>query len=150
MEWSMTHFWLILALILCLAELTSGVMLLLALGIAAGLTAIIAALGVTLEWQLTAMGVLAGILVPFTVLWIRPRFTPRGVDYGTTGTGVERGEPYHTLKRDFDGATGIKVNGDFYRLRVRDSGETDLPPGTRVIFEHFDGTTAVVHYPKEP
>src|SRR5690554_4170863 len=52
MEWSLTHFWLILALALSLAELTSG------------------------------------ILVPVAILWIRPRFSPKGVAYGTTGTGV--------------------------------------------------------------
>jgi len=42
MEWSLTHLWLILALILGLAELTSGVLVLLALGIASALTAILA------------------------------------------------------------------------------------------------------------
>lgn len=145
MEWSLTHFWLILALILSLAELTSGVLVLLALGIAAALTAILSSLGVTFEWQLAGMGLFSGILVPVAILWIRPRFSPRGVAYGTTGTGVEKGTAYETQRRDFDNATGIKVNGDFYRLRVRPGGETELPAGTRVIFEQFDGTTAVVH-----
>ncbi|MDI9243658.1 nodulation efficiency, NfeD-like protein [Marinobacter sp. CHS3-4] len=144
MEWSLTHLWLILALVLSLAELTSGVLVLLALGVAAALTAILASIGVALEWQLAGMGLFSGILVPVAILWIRPRFSPKGVDYGTTGTGVERGTAYSTLKRDFDGATGIKVNGDFYRLRVSPTGETELPADTRVIFEHFDGTTAVV------
>lgn len=150
MEWSLTHLWLILALILSLAELTSGVLVLLALGVAAALTAILASAGVSLEWQLAGMGLFSGILVPVAILWIRPRFSPKGVDYGTTGTGVERGARYQTLTRDFDGATGIKVNGDFYRLRVEPTGETELPADTPVIFQHFDGTTAVVHRdPKE-
>lgn len=144
MEWSLTHFWLILALVLSLAELASGVLLLLALGIAAALTALLAFLGVPFEWQLASMGLFSGILVPVAIRWIRPRFSPKGVAYGTTGTGVEQGRRYQTLKRDFDGATGIKVNGDFYRLRVTDTGETDLPEGTDVIFKQFDGTTAVV------
>jgi|GEM_PF-193658 len=138
------HFWLILALVLSLAELASGVLLLLALGIAAALTALLAFLGVPFEWQLAGMGLFSGILVPVAIRWIRPRFSPKGVAYGTTGTGVEQGRRYQTLKRDFDGATGIKVNGDFYRLRVTDTGETDLPEGTDVIFKQFDGTTAVV------
>ncbi|KPP96902.1 NfeD family protein [Marinobacter sp. HL-58] len=145
MEWSLTHFWLILALVLSLAELTSGVLVLLALGIAAALTALLAFLGLPFEWQLVGMGIFSGILVPVAVRWIRPRFSPRGVAYGTTGTGVEQGRRYHTLKRDFDGASGIKVNGDFYRLRTSDTGITELPEGTEVIFERFDGTTAVVH-----
>ncbi len=68
MEWSLTHFWLILALALSLAELTSGVLLLLALGVAAALTALVASLGASFEWQLVAMGVLSGILVP-VAMW---------------------------------------------------------------------------------
>ncbi|AOY89286.1 nodulation efficiency, NfeD-like protein [Marinobacter salinus] len=144
MEWSLTHFWLILALVLSLAELTSGVLLLLALGVAAALTSVLASFGMPFEWQLVGMGVFSGILIPVAIRWIRPRFSPKGVAYGTTGTGVEQGERYRTLKRDFDGASGIKVNGDFYRLRVFNTGTTDLPEGTEVIFREFDGTTAVV------
>ncbi len=144
MEWSLAHLWLILALILGLAELTSGVLVLLALGIASALTAILAFVGVSFEWQLAGMGIFSVILVPVAIRWIKPRFTPKGVAYGTTGTGVERGTTYQIIKRDFDNATGIKVNGDFYRVRVSDTGETELPEGTRVIFRIFDGTTAVV------
>ncbi|NMT62915.1 NfeD family protein [Marinobacter orientalis] len=145
MEWSLTHFWLILALALSLAEVTSGVLVLLALGMAAALTAVLSFLGVPFEWQLVGMGAFSGILVPVAVRWIKPRFSPTGVAYGTTGTGVEQGNRYRTLKRDFDNASGIKVNGDFYRLRTSDTGMTELPEGTTVIFERFDGTTAVVH-----
>lgn len=144
MEWSLTHFWLILALVLSLAELASGVLLLLALGVAAALTSLLAFFEVPFEWQLVGMGVFSGILIPVAIRWIRPRFSPKGVAYGTTGTGVEQGERYRTLKRDFDGASGIKVNGDFYRVRVSETGTTDLPEGTEVIFRQFDGTTAVV------
>ena len=144
MEWSFTHFWLILALILSLAELTSGVLLFLALGVASGLTAVLAFFGASFEWQLVGMGIFSGVLVPVAIRWIRPRFSPKGVAYGTTGTGVEHGQRYRTLKRDFDGACGIKVNGDFYRLKVESTGNTELPEGTEVTFKQFDGTTAVV------
>ncbi|KEF29916.1 hypothetical protein D777_03092 [Marinobacter nitratireducens] len=147
MEWSLTHFWLILALVLGLAELTSGVLLLLALAIASALTAGLAFLDLSFEWQLVGMGVFSGILVPVAIRWIRPRFSPRGVAYGTTGTGVEQGQRYRTLKRDFDGAVGIKINGDFYRVKVSDSGISDLPENTEVVFQYFDGTTAVVRTP---
>lgn len=144
MEWSLTHFWLILALVLSLAELTSGVLLLLALGIASALTSVLAFIGLPFEWQLVGMGIFSGVLVPIAIRWIRPRFSPKGVAYGTTGTGVEHGRRYRTLIRDFDHACGIKVNGDFYRLRVESTGNTELPEGTQVLFKHFDGTTAVV------
>lgn len=149
MDWNPAVIWLIIALLLGLAELTSGGLVLLALAAAALLTAALATLGLSLPWQLLGMGVLSGVLVPLAVWKIRPWFSPRGVAYGTTGTGVEKGHTYTTLKRDFDGATGIKINGDFYRLRVADeagekSGETELPAGTPVIFQAFDGTTAIV------
>ncbi len=148
MEWNPAVIWLIIALLLGLAELTTGGLVLMALAAAALLTAALAGLGLSLSWQLIGMGAFSGLLVPLAVWVIRPWFSPRGVDYGTTGTGVEKGHTYTTLKRDFDGATGVKINGDFYRLRVADAderaGETDLPAGTSVIFQTFDGTTAIV------
>lgn len=144
MDWNPAYSWLVLALLLSLAELTSGAMLLLALGVAAAFTAAVTALGLTLPWQLISMGIFSGVLVPLGVMVIRPHFSPKGVHYGTTGTGVEKGNHYTTLKRDFDNATGIKVNGDFYRLRVLESSDTDLPQGTPVLFKRFDGTTALV------
>jgi membrane protein implicated in regulation of membrane protease activity len=151
MDWNPAYTWLVLALLLSLGELTSGAMVLLALGIAAALTAAVTALGLTLPWQLISMAIFTGLLVPICVMVIRPRFSPRGVAYGTTGTGVEKGNRYTTLRRDFDDATGIKVNGDFYRLRVLENGETELPNGTSVVFRRFEGTTALVtlHQPAD-
>ena len=144
MDWNPAYSWLVLALLLSLAELTSGALVLLALGIAAALTAAVTALGLALPWQLLSMAIFTGILMPICIMVIRPRFSPRGVAYGTTGTGVEKGNRYTTLRRDFDDATGIKVNGDFYRIRVLDNGETALPSGTAVVFRRFEGTTALV------
>lgn len=144
MDWNPAYIWLALALLLGLAELLSGGMVLLALAFAAALTATIAWLGLGLSWQLLGMGVFSGLLVPVAIRVIRPWFSPRGVAYGTTGTGVEKGHVFTTLKRDFDAATGIKVNGDFYRIRVAQTGEIDLPAGTQVTFLSFDGTTAIV------
>lgn len=151
MEWSLTHLWLILALLLGLAELTSGVMVLLALAVASALTSLLAYTGLSLEWQLAGMGLFSGILVPIAIRWLKPRFSPKGVAYGTTGTGVEQGQQFSSLHRDFDGATGIKVNGDFYRLKVKPGDQTELAEGTSLIFSHFDGTTAIVTFanPKE-
>lgn len=144
MDWTLAHTWLAIALLLGVAELTSGALVLLALAIAAALTALLAYLDVALAWQLLGFGVLAGLLIPLAIKVIRPRFSPHGVAYGTTGTGVEKGQEYRTLKRDYDGASGVKINGDFYRLRVAGSGETELPADTQVIFQEFDGTTAIV------
>jgi membrane protein implicated in regulation of membrane protease activity len=144
MDWNPAYIWLALALLLGLAELTSGGLVLLALAFAAALTAVVAWLGLSFAWQLLGMGIFSGVLVPLAIWKIRPWFSPRGVAYGTTGTGVDKGRVFTTLTRDFDSATGIKVNGDFFRIRVADTGETDLPAGTRVTFMSFDGTTAII------
>lgn len=146
MDWNPALIWIAIALLLGLAELSSGGLVLLALAVAAVLTAALAALGLSLPWQLLGMGIFSGLLVPLAVMVIRPWFSPRGVAYGTTGTGVEKGHTYTTLKRDFDGASGVKINGDFYRLRVDETGETDLPEDTLVVFKQFDGTTAIVSH----
>lgn len=145
MDWNPALIWLALALLLGLAELTSGGLVLLSLAVAAALTSALATLGLTLPWQLFAMGIFSGIFIPLAIKVIRPWFSPSGVAYGTTGTGVEQGLTYTTLKRDYDGASGIKINGDFYRLRVAKTGETELPEGSLVIFQQFDGTTAIVN-----
>ncbi|WP_404298786.1 NfeD family protein [Halomonas sp.] len=148
MDWNPAVIWLIIALLLGLAELTTGSLVLMAIAAAALMTSALAGLGLSLSWQLIGMGVFSGALVPLAVWVIRPWFSPRGVAYGTTGTGVEKGHTYTTLNRYFDGASGVKINGDFYRLRIADSeergGETELPAGTSVIFQTFDGTTAIV------
>lgn len=151
MDWNPAYTWLVIALLLGLAELASGALLLLALGVAAALTAALAAMGFSLSWQLLGMGVSSGLLVPLAVRVLRPRFSPAGVAYGTTGTGVEQGNTYRVIERDFDGASGIKVNGDFYRIRLAVTDETDLPVDTLVTFKEFDGTTAIVSLatPKE-
>ncbi|MDN3524717.1 nodulation efficiency, NfeD-like protein [Halomonas sabkhae] len=148
MDWNPAYTWLVIGLLLGLAELTSGALLLLALGLAAALTAGVAALGLALPWQLLAMGAFSGILLPLTIWFIRPWFSPSGVAYGTTGTGVEQGSTYRVIQRDFDGALGIKVNGDFYRVRLEASVDTTSKPqlaaGMLVTFKEFDGTTAIV------
>jgi len=144
MDWNVAYTWLAIALLLGLAELASGALVLLALAIAAAVAALLAWLGASMTWQLLGLGIVAGVLLPLVIKVIRPWFSPPGVDYGTTGTGVEKGHEYRTLKRDFDGATGLKINGDFYRLRVADTDTTELPVGSAVIFQRFDGTEAIV------
>lgn len=145
MEWNPAYTWLVIALLLGLAELMSGTLLLLAVAVAAALTAILPALGLSLPWQLLGMGLFSGILVPIAIWVIRPRFSPHGVNYGTTGSGVEHGRRYVVIRRDFDAAPVLLINGDLYRLRVSNSRQTTLPEGTEVIFERFEGTTAIVH-----
>lgn len=147
MEWNPVHTWLVIALLLGLTELLTGTLLLLALAVAAALTALLSALGLSMPMQLVGMGLMSGLLVPIAIRVIRPRFSPRGVNYGTTGSGVERGQRYHVKQRNYDGASVLLINGDLYRLRLTNSpsgSNDDLAAGTDVIFERFEGTTAIV------
>lgn len=145
MSWSASFVWIAIALLLGLAELTSGALVLLALAIAAGLTAAVAAAGGGLVWQLVAMGAFSGLFVPIAIWKVGPRFSPRGSDYGTTGTGVEKGVIYTTERRGFDGSPCIKVNGDLYPAKEEQGDGSQLPVGIEVVFDRFDGTTAIVH-----
>jgi len=122
--------WLAITLLLGLAELTLSAMVLLALAVTTLPTAFAVALGLDMSGQIFAMGIFSGVLVPLGVMVIRPRFSPREVAYGNTGSGVQKGQHYRVESRDFDGASVIKVNPDLYRIKVVDSGETLLPPGT--------------------
>lgn len=145
--------WLLIGLLLAAAELMTGGLVLLALGVAAIGVAVLAWFGIGLNGQLIGMAVLSGILVPVAVKWIRPRFSPQGVGYGTTGAGTERGRLFTVCRRDFDGALGVKINGDFYRARLDNTeapdstGASALAEGQPVRFVRFDGTTALVRLP---
>lgn len=150
MSWNPAVVWFAVALLLGLSELFTGGLVLLTLGVAAALTAALTLFGLTLPWQMLAMGVLSGILVPLTIWKIRPCFSPGGSQYGTTGTGAHRDQRFTTTQRDFDNATVIFINGDLYRVRIAENGETTLPIGTTVIFDHFDGTTAIVRLDTKP
>ena len=144
MGWSPAVIWLAVALLLGVAELASGALVLLALAVSAAIAAAVAAFGLGLSWQLLALGLAAGLLVPLAIWRIRPCFSPKGVRYGTTGTGAERGQVFRTERRDFDGAVGLKLNGDFYRARLAGPLGASPEVGDVVRFERFDGTTAVV------
>lgn len=146
MHWG---YWLVAGLLLGLAELLSGGVVFLALAVAAVLTAGVASLEHSLIWQLVFMGGATGVLIPIAIWKIAPRFTPKGTRYGTTGSGAEKGKRYITEVRGFDKASVIRINGDKYRIRDNKTGETKLPVGIVVVFEKFDGTTAIIHKEQE-
>lgn len=142
--------WAVIGLLLALSELVTGAFVLLALGIAALMTATAVALfDMSLTGQLVVMGITSGILVPLAIYKIRPMFSPKGVKYGTTGTGVETGQQFRVETMNFDKSIcAIKVNGDLYRIQpVDDEGKpTDqfIRPGDLVTLMRFDGTRALV------
>lgn len=151
MDWNWAYTWLSLAVAFALLELLVGAFVLLAMGAACAVGAGAAYLGAGITVQLLSIAIAAGILIPLGLAHFKRRLSPS--KYGTTGTGVEKGRIYTTLKRDYDGATAITINGDTYRVRretdPRHAGEgspeaEDITPGTQVEFSHFEGTTAIV------
>ncbi len=142
--------WAVIGLLLALSELLTGAFVLLALGIAALLTALaVVVVDLSLTGQLIVMGVASGILVPLAIYKIRPMFSPKGVKYGTTGAGAETGKRYRVETMNFDQSiNAIKVNGDLYRIQpVDDAGkpsEASISPGDLVMLMRFDGTLALV------
>lgn len=137
--------WLTVALLLALAELLTGSLVLLALAVAALMTAAVAALGAPLSWQLVALGLASAVCVPLAVWVIRPWFSPAGVNYGVAGTGAQHGERFHIVRREYDGASGIKIKGDFFRARYVDAAPDEWPAeGAEVVLDHFEGTLARV------
>jgi membrane protein implicated in regulation of membrane protease activity len=139
------YVWLIVALLLALAELATGSLVLLALAVAVLLAAGVAALGAPLLWQLLALGVASAVCVPLMIKVIRPWFSPAGVNYGVAGTGAQQGQRFYIVRRDYDGASGIKIKGDFFRAEYVDAAPDDAPgEGTEVVLDHFEGTLARV------
>ena len=139
------YVWLMVALLLALAELVTGSMVLLALAIAVLLTAGVAALGAPLVWQLAALGMASAVCVPLMIKVIRPWFSPAGVNYGVAGTGAQQGQRFYIVYRDYDGARGIKIKGDFFRAEYVDASPDEaLAEGAEVVLDHFEGTLARV------
>lgn len=134
--------WLLLALAILVVELLTGSYVLLAISLAAGLTAATAWLGLALAGQLIVMALGCGIFVPLAVKRLRKRQNTS--TFGVAGTGSNTGQHFVVTQRDYDGAACIKLDGDFYRVVLETSEEPELAPGDPVVLVRFDGTQAIV------
>lgn len=143
----MHYWWILIGLGLLLMELMTGTVLLLALAGAAFITAIAAYFNIGLTGQLLTLAACAAIFAPIAIKVIRPRLSPKGINYGSVGSGAENGKVFDIIARDFDSAPGIKIHGDFFHAELINALHSNPPlqPGERVIFDHFEGTTAKVN-----
>ena len=146
MDWNPAYAWLAIALLLGLAKLSFGTLTLLALGLAAILTSGLAFLGLSLLWQLLGFTAFSGILVALTIKVIQPYFS-LSVSETTDSTETGKEQKYKTRKRMHDGATVIEIDGDDYCIRVERTSSTQLPAGSWVIFQKFEGDIAIVTLP---
>ncbi|XKF16247.1 nodulation efficiency, NfeD-like protein [Halomonas sp. BLK-85] len=142
----MHYWWILIGLGLLLAELMTGTVLLLALSAAAFITAVAAYFNIGLTGQLVTLAICVAVFAPIAIKVIRPRLSPKGINYGSVGSGAENGKMFDIVARDFDSAPGIKIHGDFFHAQLINALPSDPPlqPGDRVIFDHFEGTTAKV------
>jgi membrane protein implicated in regulation of membrane protease activity len=132
------HVWIIVGLLLVLAELLGAGFVLLALGVACLVGAAVA--GTTdldFGWQLGLTSAAAALLVPCFVYWFRRSFVPHR---GVVGEGGGQGERVRLIEHS--GRIGLKHKGDFFPARAIDG--KPLRAGDEVEIQSFEGITALV------
>lgn len=131
--------WLLLAVLLALAELMGAQLVLLALGLSCLAGAAVAAFTPWgLAAQLGATVAAAAVLTPLLVLAFRRHHLQAAP--GPLDPGWEAG---HTARLEgYGGRLGVRIQGDFFPARA-ESGA--LPPeGARVVVVRLESVTAVV------
>ncbi|MBB3191454.1 nodulation efficiency, NfeD-like protein [Halomonas cerina] len=136
--------WLLAGLGALIVELLTGSYVLLAMALAAAITAGAAWLGLGLVGQLGVLALSCGVLVPLAIRQLRRR--QRSRPFGVAGTGGGLGQRFVLVQRDFDGAPCIKLDGDLFRARREgdEAAEVALRPGDEVTLLRFEGTQAIV------
>ena len=132
--------WAIAGVVLVVAEVLSGALVLLMLGVAALGTAAVSAAGVPLGPDIAVFAVLAGLLV----LVARPAVNRRlrvhdPVNTGTRALLGTHGEVVDAVSAD----TGtVRLSGSLWS--ARSLHDDDLAAGTTVVVVEISGATAVV------
>lgn len=128
--------WLGLGLLLAIAEVLGTQFVLLALGTAFALTALVTqAFGLDFDGQLLAAAIWAALLVPAFIVFYRRRMMP-GATRTLVSDGVGIGERFTVIRRGE--RLGVKVHGDFFPI------EGDAAEGDSVTLTEWRGICAVV------
>lgn len=140
MEFEIWHGWVILGLLLILAELLGLEFAALALGVSCFVGAGVAAwTDVSFTGQLLITGAAAAVLVPISVFGLRRAFDS-GRSYAMIGEGAEQGARA-TVSMEA-GRPGIRLKSDFFPARYDDGR---LPEAdTEVVVDRIEGITAIV------
>ncbi len=133
--------WLGLALLLGLAELAGAHFIMLGLGLAAAVVAIVAAVvpEIGLAGQLLVFAVAAAFIVPTIILVFR-RYFPESQISVMNEPGSQAAEPHWVVERD--GRAGVEIYGDFYPAEF--SSGLAPEPGMQVEIVEFRGIVALV------
>jgi membrane protein implicated in regulation of membrane protease activity len=134
--------WIVVAVALAAGEIFTLGFFLGPVALAAGLAALIAALGGGIPFQLLAF--IAGSLGSLFVLRpiaVRHLQTPRALRTGTAALVGARGT---VLERVDDLGGRVKIGGDVWTARAMFEGHV-IEPGTRVEVGKIEGATALVY-----
>ena len=145
MGWLSDHSWeawLIAALVLAAAEMTTLDFTLLMMAVGAGAGCLMAALGLNVWVQVLVAAAVAVAMLSF----VRPSIVRRVHSGPTIQTGPQAlvGQSGLVLER-VTGATGrVRLRGEVWTARAVDDGVT-IEPGAKVGVAEIDGATAVVY-----
>ncbi|MCG8433458.1 MAG: NfeD family protein [Gammaproteobacteria bacterium] len=133
--------WLMLGVLLAIAELIGAEFILLALGVSFMLVAAVtAAFGLSFNAQLITAGLISAVLVP-SFVYIYRRTLQAAAKPVVAGEGGLLGQEVVLQARD-DGRLGVEAEGDFFPAQ----GESDetLRPGQKVKVTALKGITLIV------
>lgn len=143
--------WLGTGIVLVLAEVMSGSMVLLALGLAAISVSMLAILGVGLATQLVLFCLLTGLFLPLAIKVIQPLMFSRrhGSARSNASAHTIRLEPGAVVSVvEAETGLGVPHGGDVFRVALarRPSGDV-IRAGDTVRILYMEGTNAFVELP---
>ncbi|MFI9502981.1 NfeD family protein [Nocardia sp. NPDC052566] len=135
-------FWLVAGILLAAAEMLTGDLTLLMLGVAAlGTAGVSAAAGTSLVVDAVIFGVMAVVLILGVRPILRRRFgTPPPIP---TNVDALPGKTALVLEQVAEHSGQVKLGGEVWTARPMDTDEV-YEPGTTVYVMRIDGATAVV------
>ena len=145
MDWFSGHdwqVWLVAALLLAGAELTTTDFTLLMLAVGAGIACILAAIGIPVVGQVIVFAIASVALLAF----VRPSFVRRMHAGPTLKTGTQSliGKDGLVLERVTAYSGRIKLSGEVWSARTYDETVV-VEPGQKVEVAEIDGATAVIY-----
>lgn len=131
--------WLGAGLLLAIAEVLGTQFVLLALGTAFSLTALVTAVfGLDFDAQLLAAALWTALLVPAFIMFYRRRMMP-GVTRTLVSDGLGIGENYTVIRRGE--RLGVKIHGDFFPVEPIDG---NVAEGDSATIIEWRGISAIV------